>query len=84
MAGSLTLYAQWMPPVPVTVKVSGTQTYGGSPSFTYTTTPSGVSVASLTCTTVGTSTPISSSLAARSYTILGSSCSGSPIGKLHR
>jgi len=80
LAGSVTLYAQWTPPVPVTVKVSGTQTYGGSPSFTYTTTPSGVSVASLTCATVGTSTPINSSLGAGSYTILGSSCSGSPSG----
>jgi len=77
LAGSATLYAQWVPPVPVTVQVSGTQTYGGSPSFTYTTTPSGVSVASLTCATVGTSTPINSSLGAAIYTVLGSSCSGS-------
>jgi len=77
LAGSVTLYAQWIPPVPVTVKVSGAQTYGGSPSFTYTTTPSGVRVASLTCATVGTSTPINSSLGVGNYTILGSSCSGS-------
>jgi protocatechuate 3,4-dioxygenase beta subunit len=60
---------------PVTVNVSGTQTYGGSATFTYTTAPSGVTVSSLTCTEVGSSTPINSSLAAGSYTILGSSCS---------
>jgi sugar lactone lactonase YvrE len=61
---------------PVTVTVSGSQTYGGSPTFTYTTVPSGVTVSSLNCATVGTSTAISSSLDAGSYTILGSSCSG--------
>ena len=77
LAGSVTLYAQWTPVVPVTVQVSGTQTYGGGPSFTYTTTPSGVSVTSLICTTVGSSTPINPSLAAGTYTILGSTCSGS-------
>ena len=75
LAGSVTLYAQWTPLTQVTVEVSGTQTYGGSPSFTYTTVPSGVSVSLLTCATVGTSTAISPSLAAKSYTILGSSCS---------
>jgi len=77
LAGSVTLYAQWTPVVPVTVQVSGTQTYGGSPNLTYTTTPTGVSVTSLMCTTVGSSTPINSSLGAGTYTILGSSCSGS-------
>jgi protocatechuate 3,4-dioxygenase beta subunit len=60
---------------PVTVNVSGTQTYGGSATFTYTTAPSGVTVSSLTCTEVGSATPINSSLAAGSYTVLGSSCS---------
>ena len=77
LAGSVTLYAQWTPVVSVTVQVSGTQTYGGSPSFTYTTTPTGVTVTSLICTTVGSSTPINSTLGAGTYTILGSSCSGS-------
>ena len=79
LAGSVTLYAQWTPVVPVTVQVSGTQTYGGSPSFTYTTTPSGVSVTSLMCASVGSSTPLNSSLGAGTYTILGSSCSGSAL-----
>ena len=72
---------------PVTVQVSGTQTYGGSPSFSYTTTPSGMSITSLKCTTVGSSSSISSSLAAGTYTILGSSCSGARLElhpQLHR
>ena len=77
LAGSVTLYAQWTPLTPVIVNVSGTQTYGGTPAFTYTTTPSGVSVSSLSCTTVGSSSPINASLNAGKYTILGSSCSGS-------
>ncbi len=60
---------------PLTVNVSGTQTYGGSPTFTYTTSPSGGTVSGLTCTTVGSSTPINSTLGTGNYTILGSSCS---------
>ena len=62
-------------PEPVTVNVSGSQTYGGSPSFTYTTSPPGVTVSSLSCSTVGDTTSINSSLDPGSYTIAGSSCS---------
>ncbi len=64
-------------PEPVTVNVSGSQTYGGSPSFSYTTSPPGVTVSSLTCSTVGDTTSINSSLDPGSYTIAGLSCSGS-------
>ena len=79
LTASTTLYAQWTTLVPVTVNVSGSQSYGGSSSFTYATTPSGVSINSLKCTKVGTSTAINSSLTPGSYTILGSSCSGGAI-----
>jgi hypothetical protein len=62
---------------PVTVNVAGTQTYGGSPSFTYTTSPPGVTLSSLTCSTVGDTTSINPTLDLGSYTVAGSSCSGS-------
>jgi hypothetical protein len=66
------------PPV-LTVGVSGIQTYGGSPSFTYTTSPSiGGVTGTLVCNTVNGGTAISPSLpvANSPYTIDGSSCSG--------
>ncbi len=63
-------------PAPVTVSVAGSETYGGSPSFTYTTSPPGVTVSSLTCSTVGDTTSINSSLDLGSYTVAGSSCTG--------
>jgi hypothetical protein len=68
---------------PVTVAVSGSQTYGGSPTFSSgtVTPPSGISVntAGLTCTTVGTSTALAPTLAAGSYTLAASSCSGATL-----
>ena len=71
--------------LPLSVTVSGSQTYGQAPTFTAAanfggtgTTPYGVTLDSsgLTCTTVGTSTPISTSLAPGSYTLSASSCTG--------
>ena len=59
------------------VQVSGSQAYGGSPNFTYTTSPAGVSVTSLACTTVNGGTTIAPTLSVASYTIDGSSCSSS-------
>jgi len=66
----------------VSVTVSGSQTYGSSvPAFTQTNNaPSGISVTgSLSCTTVGSSTAIGPTLAAGSYTVLASSCSGATL-----
>lgn len=66
-------------PAIITVTVSGHQSYGSStPTFSYTDdAPAGVSLsATLTCSTVGTDTPIAASLPSGSYTVLGSSCSG--------
>ena len=71
--------------IPLPVAVSGTQTYGGSPTFTAVpnfsgpgTMPSGVTLntSGLSCTTVGTSTTISPTLTPGAYTLLASSCSG--------
>jgi subtilase family serine protease len=64
---------------PLPVAVSGSQTYGGSPTFSGNdTAPSGVTVdtSGLTCTTVGSSTPIAPTLAAGSDTLFANSCSG--------
>ncbi len=60
---------------PVIATVSGTMTYGGSPIFTYTESPTVSLTGDLTCTTVNSGTPIAS-LGVGSYTIDGSSCSG--------
>ena len=71
--------------MPLSVTISGSQTYGQSPTFTASpnfagtgTTPYGVTLNSsgLTCTTVGTSTSITPTLAPGAYTLLASSCSG--------
>ena len=72
--------------VPLDVAVSGTQVFGGSPTFTATPdfgssqggSPFGVTVttAGVTCAEVGASTPISASLPVGSDTLLASSCSG--------
>ncbi len=71
--------------VPFSVTISGRQTYGASPTFTASanfagtgTTPTGVTLDSsgLTCTTVDTTTPISTTLSPGSYTLLASSCNG--------
>ena len=71
-------------PVPVNVAVSGTQPYGGIPSFAGTDSPpSGITVntSGLSCTLVGVLTfkPISSSLPAGSYPLVGTSCSGATL-----
>ena len=71
--------------IPLTVVVSGTQAYGGAPTFSATanyagsgTTPYDVTLntSGLTCTTVGSSTAIGPSLPVGQYTVLASSCSG--------
>lgn len=63
---------------PVPVEVSGSETYGGTPTFSETNTPpKGVTVSGTpTCTTVGTSTAISPTLSAGKYTVEGASCTG--------
>ncbi len=75
--------------IPLTVVVSGTMPYGGSPSFSATANyagsgspPFGVTLdtSGLSCSTVGSSTPISPSLAIGQYTLLASSCSGLTLG----
>ncbi len=72
--------------IPLSVAVSGTQTYGASPTFTASANyggsggmPFGVTLnaAGLTCTTVGASTTIGPTLTAGPYTLVASSCSGS-------
>ena len=71
--------------IPLTVVVSGSQAYGGSPTFTASanyagsgTAPFGVTLntSGLSCTTVGSSTAIGPSLALGQYTLLASSCTG--------
>lgn len=61
--------------IPITVTVNGSQTYGGSPTFSYPATTGVTGTA--TCTTVNGGTSIAPTLAAGgSYTIDGTSCSG--------
>ncbi len=70
-------------PAPVDVAVSGSQTFGGSPTFNWSATspPAGitVSVPTLTCTEVMIATPISPSLAAGSHTLVAAQCSGASL-----
>ena len=75
--------------IPLDVAVSGSQVYGGSPTFRATvdyagssSAPFGVTVntTGVTCTEVGTSTPISPTLPAGSDTLLPTSCSGVSVG----
>ena len=69
-------------PAPIVVAVSGSQNYGGAPTFTGADDPpAGISVgtAGLTCGEVSTSAPISPKLAAGSYSVLPSSCSGASL-----
>ena len=70
---------------PIDVAVTGTQVYGGTPSFGATVSvggqpgaPFGVTVntSGVTCTEVGTSTTITTALPVGSDTLVGSSCSG--------
>ena len=65
-------------PQPVTVTVSGSQTYGShNPSFHYTTTPPDAPVTgSVSCTKVVPGATISATLQASVYTLAGTSCSG--------
>ncbi len=68
-------------PGPLDVAVSGSQTYGGTPSFSGTDTPPPgitVSTAGLSCTQAGTST-IASTMPAGSYAVVASSCSGATL-----
>ncbi len=74
--------------IPVDVAVSGSQSYGGSPTFSATvdfagssSLPFGVtlSIAGLSCSEVGTSTPISPSLAAGSHQLNQASCTGASL-----
>ncbi len=77
VAGSTTVT-----PAPIPVAVSGSQTNGGAPSFTGTDSPpSGVSVdtAGVTCSELTPSTPVTSTLAAGSYTLRAASCSGASL-----
>jgi hypothetical protein len=76
LAGSITVIH-----APVDVAVTGSQTYGGSPSFGATDTPpAGISVTgSVICSTVDVSTPITPTLAAGAHTLLASSCSGASL-----
>lgn len=62
----------------ISVTVSGSQTFGGSPTMTYSATSPGGATASgtLVCRTVNDGTSISSVLPVGSYTVDGSSCSG--------
>ena len=72
--------------IPLDVAVSGTQVFGGSPTFSATSdfggtqgsAPFGVTVntAGIVCTEVGTSTTISPSLAVGSDTLVAGPCSG--------
>jgi hypothetical protein len=69
-------------PAPVSVAVSGSQTYGGTASFSASDSPpAGVSVdtTALSCTTVEASTLISATLSAGSYTLKPASCSGATL-----
>jgi hypothetical protein len=64
-------------PTPVTIKVTGVQTYGGQPTFTGTT-----GVLGMTCTGLSNGSPIAPTLAANgTYTIAGATCSGGQLSK---
>ena len=74
--------------IPLDVAVSGSQVYGGTPTFAATpnfagsnTTPFGVTLSTtgLNCSKVGTSTAISPTLPAAGYTLLASSCGGASL-----
>ena len=71
-------------PAPVTVAVTGAQSWGGSPGFSATPPsplPSGVAVdaSGVSCGEVAPSTTITPSLAGGAYTLVGSSCSGATL-----
>ena len=65
------------PTQPVTVTVSGSQTYGSTnPTFTYVTAPTTTLGGALLCGAVDGGTSIKQALSAGSYTVDGASCSG--------
>ena len=66
----------WTVNLNVSVSVTGTQTYGGSATFSSSTDRTNVTTSGATCTGLTGGTPISASLPAGSYTIDGSTCSG--------
>ena len=80
--------------MPLDVAVSGTQVYGGTPTFTASATfgntmggtPFGVTVSTtgVTCTEVGMSTPISSSLPVGADTLVTSSCGGATLSGVNK
>ncbi len=74
--------------IPLNVVVSGTQAFGGSPTFTALANyggvpglPSGITLntTGFSCTTVGDSTPIGPTLVPGGYTLLPTSCSGATL-----
>lgn len=65
---------------PVTVSVTGSQTYGGAPVFTATTSMPGVTASGVTCTKVADGRDISPTLpVATTYAIDPASCSGAVL-----
>ncbi len=69
-------------PAPIAVAVSGTQSYGGTPTFTAVDNPPNgltVNTTGLVCSELTNLTPISQKLAAGTYTILPASCSGATV-----
>ncbi len=72
-----------MTPAPADVAVTGSQTYGGSPTFSGTPVnpPAGITVTTtgVTCTELAPFTPIGPTLPARSRTLLPQSCSGATL-----
>ena len=70
-------------PVPVDVAVTGSQTYGGSPTFSGSTAspPTGITVstASVNCTELAPFTFINAALPVGSRTLLPQSCSGATL-----
>ncbi len=70
-------------PAPVNVAVSGSQTYGGTPTFSGTSSPpSGITVTTsgLSCTELQPLRVITPALAAGSRTLLPGSCTGTTLG----
>ena len=71
-------------PAPISVTVSGSQTWGGSPGFSATppsAVPPGVTVnvSSVSCAEVSPRTAITPTMTGGSYTLLGSSCWGAAL-----
>ncbi len=67
-------------PIPVTVTVTGAQTYGGSPTFAGKTGVTGLTVSGVTCTGLSDGAPIAPTLPALgAYTLAGGTCSGGTL-----